>query len=57
VKLLVMQFPPVYSRLQRTDVEKSNVFWDVTPCRFEEVQRRFGGTSPSSSGSTSKPSK
>jgi hypothetical protein len=35
---------------------KSIIFWDITPCSPLKVNRRFGGTSPPSSGSN-KPSK
>jgi histone-lysine N-methyltransferase SETMAR len=29
----------------------STIFWDITPCSTLKVNRRFGGTSPPSSGS------
>jgi hypothetical protein len=38
-------------------VTKSAIFWDITPRSPLKVNRRFGGTSPPSSGSKNKPSK
>jgi hypothetical protein len=38
-------------------VLKSTIFWDIMPCSPLKVIRRFGGTSPPSSGSKNKPSK
>jgi hypothetical protein len=32
-------------------VMKRVIFWDITPCSPLSVNRRFGGTSPQSSGS------
>jgi hypothetical protein len=37
-------------------VMKNTIFWDITPCSPLKVNRRFGGTLPSS-GSKNKPSK
>jgi hypothetical protein len=34
---------------------KSTIFWDITPCSPMKVNRRFGGTSPPSTGSKNKP--
>jgi hypothetical protein len=36
---------------------KSNIFWDITPCSPLKMNRRFGETSPPSSGSKNNPSK
>jgi hypothetical protein len=33
---------------------KSSIFWDITMCSLQKVNRRFGGTSPPSSGSKDK---
>jgi hypothetical protein len=41
----------------RSEVMKSTIFWDITPCNLLKVNRRFGRTSPPSSGSKNKPSK
>jgi hypothetical protein len=30
--------------LQRTDVMKSTIFWDIMPCRPLRVNQHFGGT-------------
>jgi hypothetical protein len=36
---------------------KTTILWDITPCIPLKVNPRFGGTSPSSSGSKNKPRK
>jgi hypothetical protein len=36
---------------------KSTIFWDIMPCSPLRVNRRFGGTSPPSSGSNNRPRK
>jgi hypothetical protein len=38
-------------------VMKSSIFWDITQCSPLIIIRRFGGTSPPSSGRKNKPSK
>jgi hypothetical protein len=35
-------------------VMKSTIFWDITLCSLLKIIRRFGGTSPPSSGSKNK---
>jgi hypothetical protein len=38
-------------------VMKSAIFWDIMPCSPLKANRRFGGTSPPSSGLKNKPNK